>query len=40
MIYPEKDVNLLDVHPEYNGDQVIPAEDGQYAYLTPPVVSP
>lgn len=40
MIYPEKDVNLLDVRGEYNGKQVTYADDDIYAYLIPPVVSP
>lgn len=40
MIYLEKDVYLLDVHGSYVGEQVVYADDGVYAYLIPPVVSP
>jgi len=31
LIYPEKDVNLLEVQGEYNGEQTVYSEDGIYA---------
>ena len=36
MIYLEKDVNLLEVRGEYNGEQVTYSADGIYAYLVAP----
>lgn len=37
MIFPEKDVNILDVKREYNEEEIIYFHDNVFAYPTSPV---